>query len=951
MKNLFQKTSISSVLDLAEITVSDLSSLQYFAEKNGEVSFYRFSDAKRYTISTFLKSFGLNPNDYDFTEFTLPKGTRQHANTPKSDVQGINVFKANQIANIVYRKENSKELLDYLFAKCAYAKTPEIKEKFNLFINGFQLVRQISSYRNASGNKVHGFSYEVGNKHCQATDELSKKLTFSKTNWTKTVYNNLFCHEFLKTDTKLVVCLEGENDTLAANFLFWACNLPFVGVTVGGVSSWTTAKEQLTHIREASPDALLVSLFDHDKAGIEAAQSLKNQSVKPIFWTNLLGNDIKNKFDFCDAMNTGSCVNVVRCLIDALQAPQNAQNNTANAPNAQNNTVNAPTTIHVPKYLSDKGSEILAFLRQNGRVSIQANTGVGKTHFVCNELKNNLHLFDCKHLVIVTPRKGLLFDYPTTCQKVWAKTTKDEIDKAIQDGKTIVCTVDSLIYLGEIIKDSCLVLDETQKYVSDTAFRNAHINILDVLPSAKKTVSITATPNHDVNKELGFNELIVKQLQRTKKYNVKFVQAKTQFEGIVKEIENTNGKVSVLLDNKATHKQIKEYFEKAGKKVLCIDKDNVYQCLKDTNFSEYDVYVGTNVIDSGVNFNFDIAKSVTVWGTSPTDCVQFTGRSRTVTSQLVSIVKVSETTETTEKHYTTFEREKKEALILCDRLNELAQKNKEWGIEKTDDEMLGYFLNSSKSNAYRCKKTGIWQIDTFGIANLCDVSPNTELGYFDALQAFDVAFASFEIVNNEITEQQSEALEEIKKEAKERRKEVKIKALDMCISNIDSAILLVNNEKTHECFEDKELLGEVKELVGKYNQVKQVFEVENANFLALSDTEFKFYYNTLVTQHAKKQTFGEMTEHNKERSKKLQKALNDAKITYRQFDFERLKGIVRTVYRDAKTVNDILSACFNVFDFDGKTPLDIIKNRDAKMPIGKVWNVDKINERFNTFSH
>lgn len=947
MKNSIQKIRISSVLDLAEITGSDLSSLQYFAEKNGEISFFRFSDAKRYTISTFLKSFDLDPTDYDFSQFVLPKGTRQHANTPKSDVQGINVFKANQIVNIVYRKENSKELLDYLFAKCAYAKTPEIKEKFNLFINGFQLVRQISSYQNTS-RKVHGFSYEVGNKHCKATDEHSKKLTFSKTNWTKTVYNNLFCHEFLKTDTKLVVCLEGENDALAANFLFWACNLPFVGVTVGGVSGWATAKEQLKYIRETSPDALLVSLFDHDKAGIEAAQSLENQSVMPIFWRNLLGNDIKNKFDFCDAMETGNCVNVVRCLIDTLQAPRN-ENKPEKATKTQNSTVNAPKIVTVNKYLSEAKGEILPFIAQNDRVSIQANTGVGKTHFVCNELKNNLHLFGCKHLVIITPRKGLLFDYPSTCQKVWAKTTKDEINKAITDGKTIVCTVDSLIYLCEIIGDSCLVLDETQKYVSDTAFRNAHINILDVLPSAKKTVSITATPNHDVNKELGFNELIVKQLQRTKKYNVKFVQAKTQFEGIVKEIENTNGKVSVLLDNKATHKQIKEYFEKAGKKVLCIDKDNVYQCLKDTSFSEYDIFVGTNVIDSGVNFNFDIAKSVTVWGTSPTDCTQFVGRSRTVTSQLVSIVKVSNTT--TEKHYTTFENEKKEALILCDRLNELAQKNKEWGIEKTDDEMLGYFLNSSKSNAYRCKKTGIWQIDTFGIANLCDVSPNTELGYFDALQAFDVAFAGFEIVNNEITEQQSEVLKEIKKEAKEKRKEVKIKALDMCISNIDSAILLVNNEKTHECFGDKELLGEVKELVGKYNQVKQVFEVENANFLALSDTEYKFYYNTLTTQHAKKQTFGEMTEHNKERSKKLQKALSDAKRNYQLFDFERLKGIVKTIYRDAKTVNDVLSVCFNIYDFDGKTPLDIIKNRNVKFEIGSVWTTEKINEKFNNIPY
>jgi hypothetical protein len=259
----------------------------------GQIGIRRFSTNENFTLSEFCETYKI---EFEQKELSLDGFAATDT---------YNSLKINEFKTIILTKTDSlhkhqtgwklsryQECILNFAAQCSIS--PEYAEKKISPLLSYQ-------YKDAK-TSLFKPSYQLGCRHYIINSDGS-----TDKRWSYTVQNYLYSGYYLQPEKELealqnakyIVLCEGEKDVISANYHLGKYNV--VAVTCGGVANWCTASAQLQFLRNTAPNALIISLFDHDEAGRTAAQTLQDQKIPKLLWTDLFKGDLKKGFDVCDA--------------------------------------------------------------------------------------------------------------------------------------------------------------------------------------------------------------------------------------------------------------------------------------------------------------------------------------------------------------------------------------------------------------------------------------------------------------------------------------------------------------------------------------------------------------------------------------------------------------------------------------------------------------------------
>lgn len=260
-------------------------------------------------------------------------------------------------------------------------------------------------------------------------------------------------------------------------------------------------------------------IYDNDLTGLKASYDLSKKYHIPQLILPKLGRQFRKtdpkplENDICDYYGKFG----LDADFQILLHKQNFQNSDFEIPSVPQ--------IPVNKYLSEKKEILAAFIRENKRIQIDADAGVGKTYTMLVEMPKML-------------KRPLLFVVPFAIQveqieKEYEKLTeelvcfsnsgtkyssKDEFSLLHQKaGKVNVCTYDRIQTVFQRLntdygEELMVVVDESHLLTSEYAYRTRAIHdVLEVCASASKVVYLSATPDYSLCKFSSFRLISFKR--------------------------------------------------------------------------------------------------------------------------------------------------------------------------------------------------------------------------------------------------------------------------------------------------------------------------------------------------------------------------------------------------------------------------------------------------------
>lgn len=303
---------------------------------------------------------------------------------------------------------------------------------------------------------------------------------------------------------------------------------------------------------------------------------------------------------------------------------------------------------------------------KNGDViTVEAQTGTGKTHFVINTLINYMlnyekMIYICnrvglKRQIIIQLLKKYNMDIPMKDEKV----DLEELDK-IETIKNITVTLYHNIantimfnkYMNASYTLDCynyIICDECHFFFTDAGFYNKSIYAFNELIKDRhrmsKTVYISATMEevkaailraYDINKEKGFGTYVDFKLHEYSTgidYSYLDIKYFNNIKNIVQLIKNdtTEDKWLIFVASKGKGKYVKNELLDAGISSVFIEagskNDEVKNIIDNSKF-DCKVLVSTKVLDNGVNIKDDSVKNLVISTYDKTTFIQEIGRLR-----------------------------------------------------------------------------------------------------------------------------------------------------------------------------------------------------------------------------------------------------------------------------------------------------------------------------------
>jgi hemerythrin-like domain-containing protein len=837
----------------------------------------------------------------------------------------------------------------------------------------------------------------------------------------------------------VILIVEGEDDVITINN-----NCKHIkAVTFGGVTS-PFSKDVLSYIDNHFKGAFIC--FDSDNAGLKGASEMQKRHDLLAFCVNnpINANDEKCKdvsdlfrsvkqivsdkskhsfeFEMLLTCQIHDCINayntelkrLVREKVEKQRVIEKERQKVIEIENNYKKIENQKHLIskylssgclNVDRYISEKKDILIDFLCGFDRVLLHANTNTGKTYFVGTLInETTFQLLGIDRIIYVVPRRLLGSDIANELSKIVntafidGSANQSEIAHALMC-KIVVVTMDSLTKFDNVLSSSLLVLDEIQKNESDTTFRSAPNNILERLHIPKKVLAITATPNIVLYKELGFQYIYLNSLNRNKGVRTRFVNfdklvgkenKATYKEMICREIESTQGKCVVLLNNKTDLQIIKDTI--VSKKCVLITSDTYESVLQNDvsnkeKISDFDVILCTSILDAGVNLRFHIEKFITKFDTKTYDAVQLLGRDRIGIINELVILRKTVFDFIPPKAQPSFERVVYEAQLQssilneCQNLNNLYNDNSKQDAVKYGESRYVFF--SKLNNRY--------ETDYFALGNDCYTHPQSETDYFAALQNYDNAFKemSIEYIDFKIDTKQDLAdnLEAVTTDVKNNNDCAKQKAIELIASDLKGVANTVskftknvNLKKRLEPIKgassieiDNETRPFAEKALSKYVNINECFEVKNTAFLGMSELDYKSFKSVLLTQielKADPKTLTPLELKRQKATKSLQKMLTELRKKHVTSISKYIKVVENCSINGIETTEKLetlegkLQRIFELFDFeriekDGfltglelkqRWSLDLIESVfDCELPVKRVKTRNSVS--LNKYTH
>jgi hypothetical protein len=865
----------------------------------------------------FCNEYGIN-SDYI--------STSERVVTESETIQGVNRLKNNTIQRLEYGN-NSQIISDY---------ARKITAPFEV---AQSLIRPIDWYE-VNQRKVRTPSFQIGCKHFIPNQKNDKGEKTTLKFWVYTVHNYLFpLHHLgdkardrrLLENKKHFVFCEGENDVNCFNYHFQ--DTPFFAVTVGGVQAWTKATEQKKYLNELLPNAKWITLFDNDLAG-------NSTIVEGTVRAHVFKNENKG-FDVCDAFQ--KYPNAKELILLALNDA----------------TIDKSITINVDNYIGEKFDEVVDYIANSRKVLIHANTGTGKTYFVGNMANEiTFQKLGIQRIIYVVPRRLLSMDISKDLTKrgvsaIILKRSHAKCD--LLDYKVVITTVDSLPLLDTLLDSSLVVLDEPQKHESDMSFRIVPRNILSRLDFAAKVVAITATPNLDLYKILGFSYMRVNAEKRTKHVKVTFLSfdKMTYVAAILGQIK---GKTAILLQDKSDLYEIQRALPHLESIVICAD---TVEHVMTQDLAQFDLFLCTSVVDAGINFHFHIDTFIAPFATRVCDLAQFVGRNRTdLERNLIALRKNSEK-EPEKMGTSNFFKAAAQIQKCCDTCNE---SQNDIPYEKYDRKPMETVYTYYNNNMY-C-------IDYLTLANNCYVHPLTFDEMFERLRGFDDAFQSFEIRTGFENIQLEQLAKEEAKVTRKEREAVKIEVLQQISNDVETFCQVIANGTKSESLKEQieihcklhpkaeinlinkdcqysQVLAVGEKLVKQYVDIVQFHTPKSTAFLGLPELQKTRFKAVLMTQLQLKDTkSGKEHVLRREKLKGLKTVLESLKAS-KTIDLKQFVKAVEKhgiygdeIDRKATHLDAKLLRIYEIYDYDEIR--DDVTDNLTGLRLKKAWTLDAI---------
>lgn len=314
------------------------------------------------------------------------------------------------------------------------------------------------------------------------------KQTFGKD------YSYSFGLDSLRVGEKAILC-GGEADCLALKAMGY--NAFTLGNERGSIPLYI--KQQL----KAKQISQLSVLYDTDFTGLQAAQKLAKQENCQVLTLPKLEQQKSRDLpkpqanDFCDYLKLyGKDVDLGLCLAQEIfeyqyfKLPQVPQ-------------------IPVKKYLQEKIDYLSAFIRQENRVQISANAGMGKTYSLLKEIAPHQDLPVIFAVPFAIQVEQIEQEYQESCPDLVCYSNQMLQDDAqaflgFPPSKINVCTYDRLHLVYKKLQQNhqdniLLVVDESHLLTSEYGYRTQAINsVLDISETVKKVIYLSATPDYNL---------------------------------------------------------------------------------------------------------------------------------------------------------------------------------------------------------------------------------------------------------------------------------------------------------------------------------------------------------------------------------------------------------------------------------------------------------------------
>jgi superfamily II DNA/RNA helicase len=323
-------------------------------------------------------------------------------------------------------------------------------------------------------------------------------------------------------------------------------------------------------------------------------------------------------------------------------------------------TENMDKVLHIKKYLSECSSTIKDILKEEKRLLLNANTGVGKTYAITNMLKNA----DTDYVFFLAPTRAIAEqvakDYkyelfygdmeylPTNAKNIvltYKKVTR--LQQIIDEDIKLSCS------MGEIPKNYTVVVDEVHQLISDREMLGIRLSktMEEFILDSDQSVLMSANTKgaYDVYKGKLFNSYIGVQKKEDdfnmdNLYIYRTPTKKDQRKAILlnKVMDNLvlHEKILIQENNIKMLEEYKELFAANGINTVILNsktrnEDEMaaeeYQSIINDSLLNNDIVLCTGVINAGVNINNKSVCSIIIQEKMQFDTeriTQFLGRVR-----------------------------------------------------------------------------------------------------------------------------------------------------------------------------------------------------------------------------------------------------------------------------------------------------------------------------------
>lgn len=502
-----------------------------------------------------------------------------------------------------------------------------------------------------------GWKSNIKIKNPTTKDKKYKVLHYQNTGNYVHGLHNLPEHEQRKNYT--LILAGGEDDTNCINANLQAYG--FCAMTFGGEKAFGD-ESYLNHLR--TQFKTVICLLDTDDTGKK--MMVRNAVKYGLPYIDLSDYDLSNCKDVCDVYQKYGLPKLLQSVEIGAYTKKVISESEKRIGYDLHNVLN----LNIEKYISETTEKLEQFktvLLRYHRLLMKSPTDTGKTRAII-ELSKDPYFFKqagIEYIIFIVPRLLLAEQIQSDFIKhtvhtpviIDGKADTNDIEAAAHS-KVIICTIDSLPKVRNLVSSSLVVCDELHLLFEDVSFRNdVCAKAFHILDQAKRVLAMSATPFYElcIGRQLShkipenikesldytlLNVQLVKDQKKTATVKIYNSSRATVLCNHAENAANDHSKHIILLNDvkllETAAEKVNDRHGEATATILSSKKpcynieSPTYNALKnDEPLPDANrLILGTNIFAAGISLNVDVA-SVAIFGEATSRTItQFAARPR-----------------------------------------------------------------------------------------------------------------------------------------------------------------------------------------------------------------------------------------------------------------------------------------------------------------------------------